>query len=985
MSQQTKIHDFLAELQQQTSGRVLTDRPNRLLYSTDASIYQVMPHGVLIPQTIEDVHAAVELAAKHQVPLLPRAGGSSLAGQAVNEALIIDSTRHLDQILELNVEEQWVRVQPGLVLDALNAHLRPHGLQFGPDPASSNRAAIGGIVGNNSTGSHSILYGMTADHVLETTVLLSDGSEAHFKPLTKKELAHYQQKSGREGDIYRQINALVWDPANREIIRRGTPTHWRRCGGYNLARFITDGTIDHYLKMGKQFNLSNLMVGSEGTLGIIKEVKLNLVKRPRKTAVAIVEFNDLHTALEAVPIILQTNPSAVELLDNLGLTLAQNVPDYARLMRSFLEGQPFCLLITEFYGRSERELQQKIDHLKAHLQQHKVRASAVNAILPPEKQAKVWQLRKAGLGLLMSLRGDYKPVAFIEDTAVPVDHLVDYIPRIEQFCASLGTKMAYYAHASAGCLHIRPLINLKQQDEIDKMPQIQQFVLELLGEYGGALSSEHGDGRARSWLNRQFFGDELYELYSDVKRIFDPENLLNPGNIVHAEPMTQQLRFGADYATMPVKSYLDFSHDHGFAAAVEMCNGAGVCRKRTAGTMCPSFMATRDEKDSTRGRANMLRAALSGQLPEGKLTSPAVYDALDLCLSCKACKAECPSTVDMAKMKTEWLAHYYDEHGIPFRAKFFANIETLSRLASGRLAPLVNWGASLPLVKQGMNKLLGISAERDLPQFAREPFTTWFKKHQRPSKRRPFRGDQIRPTVVLFNDTYNTYNYPQVAIAATEVLEANGMQVLLPGVTDCGRPALSKGLVKQAQATAEKVLDRLYPYAAAGLPIVFLEPSELSAVIDDYAALLPHDERVKVVAARCFLFEQFLVHLAEKGELNLVFDQRPRQFLLHGHCHQKALLTTAASHKMLALIPNATITEVDSGCCGMAGSFGYEAEHYDVSLKVGESRLLPAVRAVDPTTIVVAAGVSCREQIHHGASRTAQHPAEVMRQALKVS
>ncbi|MCA9979612.1 MAG: FAD-binding protein [Anaerolineales bacterium] len=873
MTSQQKIDAFMHELGQAVDGEVRTGLYDRLLYSTDASIYQVVPHGVLIPHTAEDLHTAVNLAALHHIPVLPRTGGSSLAGQAINEALIIDTTRHLDHILEINPDEQWARVQPGVVLDHLNTALVPHGLKFGPDPASSNRACLGGIVGNNSTGAHSILYGLAVDHVLETKVLLSDGTEAHFRPLSPAELAQHQQKTGLEGHIYRQINSLVWNPTNREAIRQGTPRHWRRCGGYNLARFVTDGTIDHYVPLAdERFNLAQLMVGSEGTLGMLTEIKVKLVQRPTHTAVALIEFADLNTALRAVPHLLETNPSAIELLDNLGLTMAKEVPTYARLLRSFMQGDPYCILITEFYGTSDAELRHKLDELAQKITREKLQATAVTQLLDPVQQAAVWQVRKGGLGLLMSVRSDYKPLPFIEDTAVPVQHLADYVPRLEKFCAELGSKMVYYAHASAGCLHIRPLINIKRGDEIEKMPRIQEFALSLLHEYGGALSSEHGDGRARSWLNKAFYGPELYGLYQDVKRIFDPHNLFNPGNIVDAPPMTESLRYGAGYISQPVALHLDFAE--GFDTAVEMCNGAGVCRQTNTGSMCPSFMVTREEEDSTRGRANMLRAALSGRLPAGQLTSPRMYDVMSLCVSCKACKSECPSSVDMAKIKTEFLAQYYETHRHPLRDHLFANFASLAKIASGPFAPLLNAGSNLPPVKSLLARSLGISAERTLPQFARQSFVASFNSRHRPAALS--QTAHAQDAVVLFPDALNNFVYPEVAIAATELLEAAGYRVIVPEVTDAGRAAFSKGLVDVARNTAVALINTLSHYAVQGIPLIFLEPSDLSMITDDYFALLPRDERLPLVSKMALSLEQFVVQAAAQGVFDGLFTAEPR-------------------------------------------------------------------------------------------------------------
>lgn len=959
---------FFHELDQRIIGEVRTDTFNRMFYATDASLYQVMPHGVLIPRHAEDMQAAVELAAKHHVPLVSRGGGSSLVGQTVNEALIIDTTRYLDNILELNVEERWVRVQPGLVLDQLNLYLKAYGLQFGPDPASSNRAAMGGIVSNNATGSHSILYGMTADHVLETKVILDDGTIATFSPLDEKGLRDAKLRAGREGEIYTAFDDLITN--NTDIIRTGTPHHWRRCGGYNLDRFVEGTTFNQ--PRDSRFNLAKILCGAEGTLGAITELKLALVPRPKQTTLAIIPFDTLPAALKAVPIILETNPSAVELLDNLGLTMCREVPEYARLLATFLTGQPNCVLITEFYGENDVELHAKVGQLRDHLRANLVPCGEIIPAHDPRMQANVWTVRKVGLGLLMSVKSDYKPVPIIEDSAVPVEHLAEYIARIETYCNDLGTDVAYYAHASAGCLHVRPLLNTKLAREVDKLPLITQFAAEILGEYGGAFSSEHGDGRARSWLNQLFFGDDLYQLYRQTKRIFDPHNIFNPGNLVDSPAMTEHLRYGATYETIPLNTFLDFSADNGFHAAVEMCNGAGVCRKRTTGTMCPSFMATREEEHSTRGRANALRNALSGRIPHDDLLSERMYETMDLCISCKACKAECPSSVDMAKIKLEFQGQYFAKHGIPLRNRFFGHIAALSRVLSGPLAPLVNWSTGLKPVQWGMEKMLGVSTTRTLPKFASQPFTHWFAQHKPHQAARP---------VVLFNDTFNTHNDPHIAIAATEVLETLNFSIRIPGHGCCGRPMMSKGLVDAAKAAARDTVETLAPFARAGIPIVGLEPSCILSLRDEYEYLLPDHPDVAIVAEHAYTFEEFIAQLVENDELGASFSSAAEEILLHGHCHQKALVGTAPSLTTLGLL-GCAVSEIDSACCGMAGSFGYEVEHQEVSEAMAEHHLLPTIRA-HPNATIVAAGTSCRHQIEHFTGRRAYHPAEVLRDALK--
>lgn len=959
-----QLTELWHDLQKQTGGTLKTDAYSRTLYSTDASIYRIEPLGVFFPRHTDHIQAAVELAARHKVPVLMRGAGTGLAGQTVNRALVIDTSRHLSNVLEVNREERWARVQPGLVLDHLNAHLKPLGLQYGPDPATSNRATMGGIIGNNSTGSHSIMYGLAVDHIKAMSVVLSDGSTAEFGSVTGAQLDAYRSKPGLEGEIYRKLNDILG--ANRSVIQNGTPVHWRRCGGYNLDRLIAEPDT---------FNLASLVCGAEGTLAAISDLTVNLVDKPKFTGLGIIHFDDLRPSLEAVPSLLETGPAVIELLDNLGLTMCRQSPEYARQL-TFVEGDPNCILIAEYTGDSPAEVSGKLDALQAHLKRHGIGTACVRAETAA-RQANVWAVRKAGLGLLMSVRGDFKPVPFIEDSAVPVEHLPEYISKLEDFCRNLDVKMIYYAHASAGCLHIRPIMNLKQADQIRKMEKISRAAMEMVAGYDGAWSSEHGDGRARSWLNERFFGPELYGLFRQVKSVFDPHNLMNPGIIVDSGPMTENLRFGADYQVIPLEEHLDFSDDMGFHRAVEMCNGAGVCRKES-GTMCPSYMVTKDEEHSTRGRANLLRAALSGALPKSELTSHRMYEAMDLCVECKSCKAECPSSVDMTKLKTEFLAHYYRTHRVPLRSLIFGNFALVSRLASGPHAPLVNALMRNGLIRWGMDRFLGIDRRREFPAFVTQPFTAWMKKRKNSPS-----DDLSRKPVVLFHDPSNTYNHPEVAIAATEVLEAIGFRVISPGHCDCARPMISKGLVKQAKATATRTVAKLAPFANQDIPIVGLEPSSVSALNDDYLYMLPGNPDVRQVAKMATTFEEFIAGLIDDPDVELPSFAAPANIVLHGHCHQKALVGTSPAHKLLGLLgTDSRVTEIDSGCCGMAGSFGYESEHYDISMQMGERVLLPAIRAADAGSLIMAAGVSCRQQIEHGTGRTALHPAQVLRQSF---
>jgi len=967
------VYACLERLRELIPGSVRVDEYARALYSTDASIYQVMPLAVVVPQHRDEIQIVVETAYEFGVPVTARTSGSSLAGQAVGRSIVVDFTKHLNRIVQIDPEQKRVTVEPGVVLDHLNGTLKPHGLQFGPDPASSNRAAMGGIISNNATGSHSICYGMSADHVEAMDVILGDGSRAHFSNVSNTEFSRRAVRPGLEGAIYSGLGELLGNSDNTSIIREHTPRHWRRCGGYNLDRLSPEG-LSFRVPRKDGMNLAQLISGAEGTLAVIEKMTLGLVDLPKKTALAVVHFDNIVRALESVQVILEQDPSAVELLDHLGMSMCRQSPMWRRKLETFVLGDPNCVLLTEFQGDSDAELASRIEQFRAFLAHRGVGSGEVVPVLTASGQADVWSVRKMGLGFLMSVRGDHKPIPFIEDAAVPVQHLAEYVTGVEKFCNGLGLKVAYYAHASAGCIHIRPLVNTKSAKELAHLPEIVSFSIEMLKGFGGSLSSEHGDGRARSSFNKAFFGDDLYGLYAQTKSIFDPKGILNPGMVTGASGMTQDLRFGPEYEAIDLKTNLDFSSDLGFASAVEMCNGAGVCRKLGSGTMCPSFMATREEEHSTRGRANALRNVLSGRLDPNELYGERLHETMDLCLQCKACASECPSSVDMAKIKVEYLDQYYKVHGVPLRAKFFGGAAAQSRRFSGRTAPVINRLTSGKMARWTMERVLGITRHRDIPPITKNPFDKWFKK--RTSVLTDTARD--RPKVVLFNDTFNTYNYPEVSVAATLSLEAMGFEVILPGHGCCGRPFISKGLVDEARKAALETIEKLYPLAKAGYPIVGLEPSCVLSFEDEYKTLLPNDERVQIVAEKTLLFEDFVSQL-DPDTLPPMSETNP--VLLHGHCHQKAAVGTTGSVKALKLTGSA-VQEVDSGCCGMAGSFGFETEHYDMSMAIGGQRLFPAVKNTSDTTIVTAPGVSCRQQILHGTGRKALHPAEVIWNAI---
>ncbi len=941
-------------------GEVRLDALTRTLYSTDASIYEIAPAGVVLPRSVEDVSHTIRTAGERGVPVLPRGGGTSLAGQTVGEGLQIDFSRHMNRILEVNAEERWARVQPGVVLDELNAAVAPQGLQFGPDVSTSSRANLGGMIGNNSCGSHSILHGRTVDHVQELGVVLSDGSTAALGPLTQSEFEERSRRPGIEGGAYREVRRVV-DAYAAEIEER-FPKVMRRVSGYNL---------DALTAPEAPFDLSKIVVGSEGTLCAVVEAKVRLVERPRRTVVVACHFEDLVEAMEANLHAVSTAPAASELMDRVLMDQTRGQLSY-QSRRGFLQGDPEALLCVEYHGESEAELRDRCEDLETRLRGAGLGYAYVRAFTP-EEQKDIWDLRKAGLGLLMGLKGDAKPTAGVEDTSVPVEHLPEYIARVRSLMSEQGVAQAtYYGHASVGVIHIRPVLDLKARDGIATLRALEERMSDWVLEYGGAMSAEHGDGLARSEWIEKMFGPRLPRAFARVKAAFDPTGILNPGKIVDPPPMDANLRYGDGYPEVQEETWFRYDEAGGFQQAVEMCSGVGQCRKKLVGTMCPSYMATLEEQHSTRGRANALRAALSGRLPGG-LESDELYEAMDLCLECKACKSECPSSVDMAKLKYEFLARYHERHGYPLRSHLFARIDRLNRWMApiSRLAnPLMHARPSRWL----MERLLGIDRRRRMPALASPTFSRWFRG------RAPTSG-RSRGTVVFYNDTFTEYNDPEVGRAAVTLLESAGFEVVIPRRRlCCGRPLISKGFLREAKGRAVANLQALAGYTDRGWPVVAVEPSCASTYRDDYLDLAEDADAARTVASNLFLLDEFLAERTEGGS-TLDFTDLKRRVLLHGHCHQKALGDTKDTLELLAAPPGYQVEEIPSGCCGMAGSFGYEREHYDVSLEVGRERLLEVV-AADPGAEVATAGTSCRHQIADATGREARHWAEVLAEAL---
>ena len=963
------------QLSDTLAGEVRFDLYSKALYSTDASLYQIQPIGVVIPKNKQDVIRTVQIASEHKVPILPRGGGTSLAGQSVGEAIVLDMSKYMNQLLEVNVAEHWARVQPGIVLDELNHKLKPHGLMYAPDVATSSRANVGGTIGNNSAGSHSLIYGKTIDHVMSIDLVLSNADEITAAPISLQELETKKRGDTLEANIYRELCRICTD--NETEIRKRYPRILRRVAGYNLDEFITDAgskEVTPYRRDGcdesHPFSLTKILIGSEGTLATTVEATVNLVPIPKLTALCVVHFESLITSMEAMQPILECNPTAVELIDKTILDMARGSLEFSRLT-TFIQGEPAALLAVEFYGETQAELESQLDRLEKTLKSTGFGYAFVRCLTAEEK-SRVWETRKAGLGLLMGMTGDPKPVGFVEDAAVPIENLPEYVRRFDKIVTSHDTTAAYYAHASVGLLHNRPIVNLKSETDIQKMHNIAREVRDLLIELDGTTSGEHGDGLVRSEWIESMFGSQLYQAFTEVKKAFDPEGIMNPGKIVDAPPMTENLRFGTEYNTIKVDTYFDFSSQEGFGRAIEMCNGVGACRKTLTGTMCPSFIGTREEEHSTRGRANALRSIISGTLPHTELTGERLQEVLDLCLGCKACKAECPSNVDMAKIKYEVMAHYHKANGLPLHRRLFGEIGALAPLGS-MFSPLSNWAVNNTLSKWIAEKVIGVDRRRDMPTFVRPTYEQWFRK------RRSRRTSDKK--VVLFSDTFMNYSEPSIGKAAVEVLEACGFEVLLPEKRCCGRPLISEGMLDRAIENASYNINTLRAYADKGIPIIGCEPSCTSAITDDYVELIGTPD-AKRVAEATYSFEEFFAQLVEDGELPLEFSTEPRDILLHGHCHQRALVGIQPTVKMLSLPAEHKVTVIDSSCCGMAGAFGYEKKHYELSMNIGELRLFEAVREKPPGSFTLsAAGFSCRHQLEHGTGVQPKHPIEVLRDA----
>jgi FAD/FMN-containing dehydrogenase/Fe-S oxidoreductase len=964
-------------LRKHLAGEVRFDATSRRLYSTDASIYQMEPLGVVMPRSAADIVATVQIAAEMHVPITARGGGTSLSGQSIGPGVVIDCSKYLHNILDLDTAAHTVRVQPGVVLDQLNRALAAHGLQFGPEVSTSSRANLGGMIGNNSAGSRSIVYGKTIDHVRRLSVVLADGSRADFGPVSRGEWRRRGEGKTLEASLYRAAEAIVAE--EQDEIRRRFPRILRRVSGYNLDVLCAGLCPQGDEAAPRPVGLHQLVGGGEGTLAVITEAELGLLPLPRARGLLVPQFATLAAALGTLDACLELQPSAVELLDHYLIEMTRSNLALRETTR-FIQGKPQAIFMVEISGDDPAEVADRIGRLERRLSPAPGLIGCVTALEPAQREP-LWNLRRAAMPLLYGMRGDQKPVTFVEDAAVAPRDLPEFALRFRDLLHRHGTDGAFYGHASVGCLHIRPLLNLKDPGDVARMRRIAADVTELVLEYGGSLSGEHGDGFARSEWNPRLFGPAVYQAFCRLKQAFDPEGLLNPGRVVHAPPMTENLRFGPGYAPREPATIFDYSRQEGFVRAVELCNGNGACRKMQGGAMCPSFRATRDEKDSTRARANALRLALADESPlvagDERPTSVRgkwVHEVLDLCLMCKACKAECPSNVDMAKLKAEFLQMYYDGRLRPWGHLLMAGVPHFNRLAAP-FAPLVNWLQQRRTLRWLLEKMAGIDRRRSLPPLHARHFRCWLARHT------PDSAAGSRGRVLLLADCFTTYNEPGIGQAAVRVLERAGYAVELADLFCCGRVLLSKGFLRHARSLVQEQAARLAQRVADGTPILGLEPSCLSALMDEWPELLPGPQ-TQAVAAAARLADTWLAERLQGGHCELKLKPRQEPCLLHGHCHQQALVGVGGTAALLRRVPGLEVKALDAGCCGMAGSFGFEREHYDVSVRIAGLALLPAL-AASPEALVVAPGTSCRHQIHDLARRRALHPLEVIAEQME--
>lgn len=938
-------------------GEVHFEELYKKIYSVDASIFEVEPLGVVVPKDKIDLISALEIASEYGMNVTPRGAATGITGGCLGKGLIIDLSTHLNRILEINIAQEYAVCEPGVVQDRLNDALFPFGYRLGPDTSTGNRATIGGMVANNAAGARSLHYGRMVDHIESIELALAGGRLLTCGPLRMPQWTEKMNQRDEEGHIYREVSRI--QKQYREEILRRFPKIPRHVSGYNLDQLLTEGPV----------NLSKLITGSEGTLGIATEIKVRISRILKHTGLCILHVEDMIKEMNHIEYMLSFHPISLEMIDNKILEMGRLSPS-VRGKLDWLTGNPQAVFVVEFEGDNRNEVEQKLEHFSSKMKDMQI-GYAHTLLVDQLKMNHVWDVRKAGLGLLLSKRSYNRAIAFIEDLSVAPENLAPFMQEFRNYLKHNDKEAGIYGHIGSGCMHIRPYIDLRKPEELSHMVKIMSDVSDMILKYSGALSGEHGDGLIRSWLNEKMFGKELYQAFGELKAAFDPRNLMNPGKIVNGPAVTENLRLNPDAKIAKIPTFLDFSSEGGFELAADLCNGNGQCRKAEK-IMCPSFQATGNEYDTTRARAQSLRAVINGRMPIEELTGDAIYDVMDLCLECKGCKTECPSQVDMAKMKSEILYQYQEKHGYFFRNYLFGHINNINKLTSP-LASLFNRFSKSGLGKK-LLKAVGITPNRTLPELANERFSTWFKKQtQKPSAKK----------VVLFNDTYTEYNTPEIGKATFKILRALGYQVFIITNQCCGRPLISKGLLKPARLKAQHLVNELSPFAELNYPIIGLEPSCLFAIKDDYKGLLGKADghickSLDRIIEACTTLDEFLCKHLQDGMLPLSFSPTRANVLVHVHCHQKALIGTESCLKALRGVPSFDVKEIESGCCGVAGSFGYEKEHYELSMKIGNLHLLPTIRHSNNEYLIVANGVSCRAQVEHGTNRRALHLAEAI-------
>ena len=964
----------LEELSKIIEGEVHFDNLHKIIYATDASVYRKIPLGVAYPRNNDDLKKIIHFATKNKITLIPRTAGTSLAGQCVGEGLIVDVSKHFTKILAFDEHKKTVIVQPGIIRDELNIFLKPYKLFFGPNTSTSNRCMIGGMVGNNSSGTTSIKYGVTRDKVLELKTILSDGSEVVFNELNATEFNQKRTGSSLENKIYQTIfNELSNEENQHEILKEFPKKEiHRRNNGYAVDSLLN---FELFGGTNNTVNLATLLTGSEGTLAFTTEITIQLNDLPpAKNIMVVAHFNSIQESLKAVVIAMKHNLYTCELMDKTVLDCTKNNREQLK-NRFFVESDPKALLMLEICTNSDEESNKLADNLIADLKENQL--GYAHPKLVGNDINKAIELRKAGLGLLGSIVGDDKAVACIEDTAVDVNDLPNYIAEFTEMMAEFGQEAVYYAHAGAGELHLRPILNLKKKEDVVLFREITTKTAKLVKKYGGSFSGEHGDGIVRAEFIPLMIGEKNYELLKRIKHTFDPNAIFNKGKIVNPFPMDESLRYEIDRKEPEIETIMDFSDSDGILRAAEKCNGSGDCRKlpSAGGTMCPSYRATKNEKDTTRARANALREFLTNSKEENKFNHKELYDVFDLCLSCKACASECPSNVDVASLKAEFLHQYYKKNKIPFRTKLFANNVKYNKL--GSLTPTL---ANLVLNTKLTKKLMGIATERSIPKLAKTTVLKWVRKNKKRLANQPSKFGEI----YLFVDEFTNYYDAQIGIDAIELLTSLGYRVKITLHEESGRSFISKGLLDEAKEKANFNVNFFKELISKETPLVGIEPSAILTFRDEYLRLADDKSAAKNISENTFTIEEFIKQEFEKNNITAQsFNAENKIMKVHGHCQQKSLSSMEPTFKMLSIPKNYSVTIINSGCCGMAGSFGYEKEHYNLSMQVGEDTLFPKIRNTESTTIIAAAGTSCRHQIKDGTNRSSKHPITILREALR--